>query len=351
MKLLSKLVPLFLTVSLLIFGLSPASWAGDMELLGAGATFPQPLYSKMFYEYYNDFKVKINYQGIGSGGGIKQLSSKVVDFGGTDAFMTEDQLKAAGAPIVHVPTCLGSVVITYNLPGNPQLKFTPDVIADVFLGKITKWNDPRIGALNPGVHFPDLAITVAHRSDGSGTTNIFSDYLSKVSSEWKSKVGMGTSLNWPVGLGGKGNPGVAGLIKQIPGSLGYVELIYTLQNNMPAASLKNKSGKFIEPTIKSTSLAANTKLPEDMHISLTDTDAPNGYPIAGFTYLIFYKEQNYGGNTLEKAETLAKLIKWVITGGQQFAEPLHYAPLSKDAFSKADKLVHSMTYNGKPVLK
>ena len=341
----------FLLVGLLVFGMATASRAADMELLGAGATFPQPLYSKMFYEYYNQFKVKINYQGIGSGGGIKQLSSKVVDFGGTDAFMTDAQLKAAGASIVHVPTCLGSVVISYNLPGNPNLKFTSDVIADIYLGKITKWTDTRIGAENPGVHLPDLAISVTHRSDGSGTTNIFSDYLCKVSPEWKEKVGMGTSLNWPVGLGGKGNPGVAGLIKQIPGSLGYVELIYTLQNSMPAAALKNKAGKFIEPTIKSTSLAANTKLPDDMNISLTDTDAHDGYPIAGFTYLIFYKEQNYGGKTLEKAETLAKLIKWVITGGQQFAEPLHYAPLSKDAFAKADKLVHSMTYNGKPVLK
>ena len=348
MKRFSKI---FLLAGLLILGLSTGSPAADMELLGAGATFPQPLYSKMFYEYYHEYKTKINYQGIGSGGGIKQLSSKVVDFGGTDAFMTADQLKAAGAPIVHVPTCLGSVVISYNLPDNPKLKFAPDVIADIFLGKIKKWNDPRIMALNPGVHFPDLAITVAHRSDGSGTTNIFSDYLSKVSPEWKQKVGMGTSLNWPVGLGGKGNPGVAGLIKQIPGSLGYVELIYTLQNNMPAAALKNKAGKFIEPTIKSTSLAANTKLPDDMNISLTDTDAPDGYPIAGFTYLIFYKEQNYGGKTLEKAETVANLIKWVITGGQKYAEPLHYAPLSKDAFAKADKLVHSMTYNGKPVLK
>jgi phosphate transport system substrate-binding protein len=265
--------------------------------------------------------------------------------------MTEDQLKAAGAPIVHVPTCLGAVVLSYNLPGNPKLRFTSDVVADIYLGKIKKWNDPRLTAVNPGAQLPDLAISVAHRSDGSGTTNIFSDYLCKVSPEWKQKVGMGTSLNWPVGLGGKGNPGVAGLIKQVPGSIGYVELIYTLQNNMPAAALKNRAGKFIEPTLKSTSLAANTKLPENMNISLTDTDAADGYPITGFTYLIFYKEQNYGGRTLEKAEALARLVQWVITGGQKFAEPLHYAPLSKDALGKAEKLVHSMTYNGKPVLK
>ncbi|MFH0789117.1 MAG: phosphate ABC transporter substrate-binding protein PstS [Pseudomonadota bacterium] len=340
-----------LLVGFLVFGISAVSLAGDMELLGAGATFPNPLYSKMFYEYFNEFKTKVNYQGIGSGGGIKQLSSKVVDFGGTDAFMTEDQLKAAGAPILHVPTCLGSVVISYNLPDNPKLKFTPDVIADIFLGKIKKWNDPRITVLNQGVHLPDLAISVTHRSDGSGTTNIFSDYLCKVSPEWKQKVGMGTSLNWPVGLGGKGNPGVAGMVKQIPGSIGYVELIYTLQNNMPAAALKNKAGKFIEPTIKSTSAAANIKLPDDTHVSLTNTEAAEGYPIAGFTWLIFYKEQNYGGRTLEKAEALAKLIQWVITGGQRYAESLHYAPLSKDALAKAEKIVHSMTYNGKPVLK
>jgi phosphate transport system substrate-binding protein len=239
----------------------------------------------------------------------------------------------------------------YNLPNNPKLRFTPDVLADIFLGKIKKWNDPRITAENKGVQLPDLAISVAHRSDGSGTTNIFSDYLSKISPEWKEKVGVGTSLNWPVGLGGKGNPGVAGLIKQVPGSLGYVELIYTLQNNMPAAALKNKAGKFIEPSLKSTSLAANTKLPDDMNISLTNTDAPDGYPITGFTYLIFYKEQNYGGRTLDKAEALAKLVKWVITGGQKFAEPLHYAPLSRDAQAKADKLAYAMTFDGKPVLK
>ncbi len=341
----------FLLVGLVALGLATASWAADMELLGAGATFPQPLYSKMFYEYYNDFRVKINYQGIGSGGGIKQLSSKVVDFGGTDAFMTNDQIKEAGAPILHVPTCLGAVVISYNLPDSPKLKFTPDVVADIFLGKIKKWNDPRIMSLNQGVHLPDLAISVAHRSDGSGTTNIFSDYLCKISPEWKEKVGMGTSLNWPVGIGGKGNPGVAGLIQQVPGAIGYVELIYTLQNKMPAAVLKNKAGKFIEPTIKSTSAAANIKLPDDTNISLTNTEAAGGYPIAGFTWLIFYKEQNYGGRTLERAEALANLVKWAITGGQKYAEALNYAPLSKDAEAKAVKIVQAMTYNGKPVLK
>jgi phosphate transport system substrate-binding protein len=322
-----------------------------MELLGAGATFPQPLYSKMFYEYFHEFKIKINYQGIGSGGGIKQLSSKVVDFGGTDAFMTNDQIKESGAPILHVPTCLGAVVLSYNLPDNPKLKFAPDVVADIFLGKIKRWNDPRIMALNQGVRLPDLAISVAHRSDGSGTTNIFSDYLCKISPEWKEKVGMGTSLNWPVGLGGKGNPGVAGLIQQVPGAIGYVELIYTLQNKMPAAILKNRAGKFIEPTIKSTSAAANIKLPDDTNISLTNTEAADGYPITGFTWLIFYKEQNYGGRSLERAEALANLVKWTITGGQRYAEALQYAPLSKDAEAKAIKIVQAMTYNGKPILK
>ncbi|MGZ3593223.1 MAG: phosphate ABC transporter substrate-binding protein PstS [Syntrophales bacterium] len=331
--------------------LSSTGHAKDVELIGAGATFPYPLYSKMFDVYHKEYGVKVNYQAIGSGGGIRQLTNKTVDFGGSDAIMSDKDLTEASAPVLHIPTCAGAVVLTYNLTGDPQLKFTPDVIADIFLGKISKWNDPRISAINPGVKLPAVNITVVHRSDGSGTTFIFSDYLSKVSAEWKEKVGMGPSLNWPAGLGGKGNPGVAGLIQQTPGSIGYVELIYALQNKMPYGMVKNKKGKFVTATLASTSKAADTNLPDDMKVSLTDSDAPEGYPISGFTWILVYKEQNYGKRSEEKAKESVKLLWWMTHEGQKNAEPLEYAPLSKKAVEKAEKLLKSVTYNGKPILK
>ncbi len=324
----------------------------DMELLGAGATFPQPLYSKMFDAYNQQYKVKINYQGIGSGGGINQLIKKTVDFGGTDAFMTAKELQSAGAPVLHIPTCLGAVVVTYNLPGNSKLNFTPDAVAEIFLGKITKWNDPKIASANPGVKLPDLPVSAVHRADGSGTTYIFSEYLTKVNKEWKEKVGTGKSLKWPAGqIGQKGNPGVAGYVKQTPGAVGYVELLYATQNKMPYGNIKNRAGKFIEPTLKSVSAAANVKIPDDTNVSLTDTEAAAGYPISGFTWLIFYKEQNYGGKAKDRAEALAKLLLWMVGDGQKYVEPLQYAPLSKEAAAKANKLVRSMTYNGAPLVK
>ena len=337
-----------LVVSAVIGG---TGYAKDVELIGAGATFPYPLYSKMFDVYNKERGVKVNYQAIGSGGGIRQLINKTVDFGGSDAIMSDKDLAEASAPVLHIPTCAGAVVLTYNLAGNPKLRFTPDIIADLFLGKITKWNDPRISAINPGEKLPNMNITVVHRSDGSGTTFIFSDYLSKVSAEWKEKVGTGPSLNWPAGLGGKGNPGVAGLVQQTPGSVGYVELIYALQNKMPYGMVKNKKGTFVTASIASTSLAAETNLPEDMKVSLTDTDAPQGYPISGFTWIIVYKELNYGEKPKEKADEVAKLLWWMTHEGQKYAEPLEYAPLSKKAIENAEKLVKSVTYNGKPIMK
>ncbi len=340
-------------ITSVLFSLTGTSvLASEQELLGAGATFPQPLYSKMFDAYFQQNKVKINYQGIGSGGGINQLTKKTVDFGGTDAFMTEKELKEAGAAVLHIPTCLGAVVITYNLPGEPKLHFTPEVTADIFLGKITKWNDSRIASINPGVKLPDLPVSVVHRADGSGTTYIFSEYLSKVSKEWKEKLGCGKSLNWPQSqIGQKGNPGVAGYVKQTPGAVGYVELLYAIQNKMPYGSLKNRAGKFIEPSLKSVSLAANVKIPDDTNVSLTDTEAKEGYPISSFTWLIFYKEQNYGGRTKQRAEALVRLLKWTVNEGQKLVEPLNYSPLSKEATAKANKLIQSVTFDGKPVLK
>jgi phosphate transport system substrate-binding protein len=350
---MKKLMCCIVLALLMLLTYSPCpARAESKELLGAGATFPFPLYSKMFDAYYQAYKVKINYQAIGSGGGIQQLISKTVDFGGTDAFMNEKELKKAGAAILHIPTCLGAVVVTYNLPDKPQLKFTPDVIADIFLGKITRWDDPRIAAVNPEVKLPGLSIVVVHRSDGSGTTFIFSDYLSKVSKDWAFNVGTDKSLNWPVGLGAKGNPGVAGLINQTPGAIGYVELIYTLQNNMPAGIIKNKTGNFIEPNIKSTSAAANIDMPDDTRVSLTDTAAADGYPISGFTWLILYKEQNYSSDrSKERAEELVKLLWWMLHEGQQIAEPMKYAPIPGSAVAKGEKVLRSVVYQGAPLLK
>ncbi len=319
------------------------------ELLGAGATFPYPFYSKMFNEYFSETGVKVNYQAIGSGGGIRQLLSKTVDFGGTDAFMSDSDLAKAEGTILHIPTCLGAVTVTYNLPGVEPLNFTPEIIAGIFLGEIVKWNDVRIRKENREVKLPDQKIVVVHRSDGSGTTFIFSDYLSKVSTKWKDKVGRGKSLNWPVGLGGKGNPGVAGLVKQTPGAVGYVELVYALQNSMPVGNIKNKSGNYIKPSIESVSKAAKVELPDDTRISITNTDAPAGYPISGFTWLIFYKEQKYGGRSEERARELLRLLWWVEHDGQDYAEPLHYAPLPEKAVKKAEVIIKSVTYNGKPL--
>jgi phosphate transport system substrate-binding protein len=336
--------------ALVVLGNSGLCLAADKEILGAGATFPYPLYSKMFDVYGEQHGVKVNYQAIGSGGGIKQLVEKTVAFGGTDAYMTDEEIKAAGAPIVHVPTCLGAVVLTYNIPGSPEVKMTPQVLADIFLGKITQWNDPQIAAINPDTKLPDMAMVVVHRSDGSGTTFIFSDYLGKVSAEWKEKVGVGKSLNWPVGLGAKGNPGVAGLVKQLPGSLGYVELIYSLQNRMSVAVVSNRAGNFVLPTIQSVSAAAATAIPADTRVSITDTAAKDGYPISGFTWLIIYQEQNYGGRSREEAAQLVNMISWMIHDGQQFTEPLQYSPLPKDAVVMADKVLASITYGGKPLL-
>jgi phosphate transport system substrate-binding protein len=337
-------------ISAAILALACGIGFAQTELTGAGATFPYPLYSKMFDEYGKEYNVKVNYQAIGSGGGIQQLKAKTVDFGGSDAFMKDADM--AGLPaILHIPIVAGAAVVTYNLPGNPELKLTPDVTADIFLGVIGRWNDTRIAGLNPGVSLPDLGIVVAYRSDGSGTTNMFSDYLAKVSADWKTKVGSGTSLSWPTGVGAKGNAGVAGLVKQLPGSVGYVELIYALQNSMPYAVLKNQGGNFVKPTLASTTSALNVAIPADTRVSLTDTAAPDGYPIAGFTWVLVYKDQNTGKMTKANAVELAKLLWWMTHQGQKYAEPLSYSALSKAAVEKAEALIKSMTFGGAPLMK
>jgi phosphate transport system substrate-binding protein len=303
----------------------------------------------MFDAYHKEFGVKINYQAIGSGGGIRQLTSRTVDFGATDAFMSDEDLKRSDMPIVHVPTCLGAVIVTYNIPDNPGIRFTPEILADIFLGKLTKWNDDRLAEINPGVPLPDMTIVVVHRSDGSGTTFIFSDFLGKVSPVWKKDVGVGKSLNWPTGLGAKGNPGVAGLVKQLPGALGYVELAYALQNDMPVGTIRNAAGNFVDPSIESVSLAAETELPEDTRVSITNTDAEQGYPISGFTWLIVYRDLNYDGRSRTEATDLVKLMWWMIHEGQEFTEPLHYAPLPSEAVGGAKKILRSITYGGEAI--
>jgi len=348
---MQNIIKIFLVITAIFSAANLFGRKKDVEILGAGATFPYPFYSKLFDVYYNDYNIKVNYQAIGSGGGIRQLLNKTVDFGATDAFMSVEELEKAPAKIVHIPTCLGAVAVTYNIPGNPELRFTPEIIVDIFLGKIKMWNDGRIKVINPEVKLPKREIAVVHRSDGSGTTFIFSDYLTKVSSEWKQKVGRGKSLKWPLGLGGKGNPGVAGLVRQIPGAIGYVELIYALSNGMPVGIIKNKSGNYIVPSIESVSLAANVELPPDTRVSLTNTDASKGYPISSFTWLIVYKEQNYNGRSKDRAMGTVNLLWWLIHNGQEYAEPLHYAPLPKEAVVKAENILKSITYNNKRLLK
>jgi phosphate transport system substrate-binding protein len=323
----------------------------DKTLLGAGSTFIYPLFSKMFSDYNTKTGIQVNYQSIGSGGGILQLTNKTVDFGASDGPLNDEQTTKIGVPVLHIPQASGAVVVTYNLPGdNNNISLTPDIIADIFLGKIKMWNDARIISINKGVNIPGLPILVAHRSDGSGTTNIFTNYLSKVSPEWKSKVGSGGAVNWPTGLGGKGNEGVSGLVKQTPGAIGYVELIYALQNKMDYAKVQNKKGKFIVPSLASVTAAGNVTLPDDSKIFITDTDAPDGYPISGFTWVIIYKEQNYNSRSNDRATKLLKLLWWNIHEGQAFAAPLNYAPLSKEALKVAEKILKSATYGGKTIL-
>ncbi|MBP7866456.1 MAG: phosphate ABC transporter substrate-binding protein PstS [Acidobacteria bacterium] len=325
--------------------------AQQQELIGAGATFPEPLYAKMFDVYLNQSGVRINYQGIGSGGGIQQLLQKTVDFAGSDAYVKDAQMASFGGSVLHVPTCLGAVVVTYNLPGSPFLNLTPDVIADIFLGRITTWNDGRIAALNPSIKLPAATISVVHRSDGSGTSFVFTDYLSKVSPEWKLRVGSGTAVKWPCGIGGKGNPGVAQLVKQTAGGVGYVELAYAEKNKMPYALIRNRGGVFVKPSIASVTAAAVTEIPADTRATITDTLAKDGYPISAFTWILVYPEQNYGGRPMAKVKAMVKLLWWMTHEGQMYCKDLLYAPLPKAVVAKAEAIIRSIRFDGKPLMK
>ena len=324
--------------------------AGKITLLGAGATFPYPLYHKWFDVYYKKTGIKVNYQAIGSGGGIRQLMARTVDFGATDAPMSDEELKRAPAKIVHIPTALGAVAIGFNLPGIKELKLDPEVLADIYLGKIRYWDDPRIQKTNPSLKLPHLPIMVAYRSDGSGTTYVFTDYLCKISPKWCQKVGRGKAVRWPTGMGGKGNAGVAGLIRQIPGCLGYIEVAYAEKNHIPVAALRNKAGHYVKPTLQAISAAANIEIPDDTRCSITDTPAEDGYPIAAFTWIIIYQEQAYQKRPYAKAKALVDLLWWCTHEAQEFNEGLLYGKLPPKVVEKAEKILKQVTYQGKPLL-
>jgi phosphate transport system substrate-binding protein len=336
---LSKIV-----VLLLAGALSSASALAQLTMTGAGATFPYPIYSKWFEEYAKvDPSVRFNYQSIGSGGGQKQIIAQTVDFGASDGPMSDANLAKAPGKILHIPTVAGAVVITYNLPGNPTLKLDGATIANIFLGTVTKWSDPSIASQNPGVQLPDSDIIVVHRADGSGTTFIFTDYLSKVSSAWKSAVGTNTAVKWPTGLGAKGNEGVSGQIQQTPGSFGYVELIYAAQNKMPVAQLKNAAGNYITPTTDSVTAAlASAQIPDDFRFSMTDAPGAGAYPISGVTWLLVYQKQA----DADKGKKMVEFLNWALTKGEDMAVPLDYAPLPQSLRDRVIKRISEIQVGG-----
>ena len=324
---------------LLLCAIAVLPAAAQTTLNGAGATFPYPMYSKWFSEYHKlHSDIQINYQSIGSGGGIRQVIAGTVDFGASDGPMTDDQLKEAKQKILHLPTVMGADVPAYNIPGvNAELKFTPEALAGIFLGKITKWNDKAIASANPGVSLPDKDIIVVHRSDGSGTTYIWTDYLAKVSPEWQSTAGKGTSVKWPIGLGGKGNEGVAGMVRQLPGSIGYVELIYAVQNNIPYGSVKNSAGNFLKASLESVTAAAasSPKMPPDFRVSITNAPGKDAYPISSFTWLLIPAQSKDPA----KGKILADFLNWMVTDGQKMTAALSYAPLPEGVVEKEKEAI------------
>jgi phosphate transport system substrate-binding protein len=326
-------------VLLFVCALLAAPVLGQTTLSGAGATFPYPMYSKWFSEYSKSHSgVEINYQSIGSGGGIRQVTAGTVDFGASDMPMTDKQLQESKTKILNLPTVLGADVPAYNIPGvTGEVKFTPEVLAGIFLGKISKWNDKAITSANPGVNFPDKDIIVVHRSDGSGTTFIWTDYLSKVSPEWKSQVGSDTSVKWPVGLGNKGNEGVSGLIRQMSGSIGYVELIYAVQNNIPYGSVRNSAGNFVKASLESVSAAAASapKMPPDFRVSITNAPGKDAYPIASFTWLLI----PLPSKDPAKGKILNDFLNWMVTDGQKMTAALSYAPLPDNVVAKEKEAI------------
>ena len=331
---------------LLALACLPGAASAQLLINGAGATFPNPLYQKWFSEYHALHPdIAFNYQSIGSGGGIQQFTAGTVDFGASDAPLTDEEW-AKVKTAVHIPTVLGAVVVTYNAPDVKELRLTPELLAGIYLGKITRWNDKALAAANPGVKLPDTDIAVIHRADGSGTTNIFTDYLSKVSEEFKTKVGSGTSVNWPIGLGGKGNDGVTGLVKSTPGSIGYVGLVYAIQQKLPTADLKNKDGNWVKASIESVSAAAATAdIPADYRVSITNAPGKDAYPISGFTWLLVHKDNKDAA----KGTAIINFLKWAIADGEKLAAPLDYAPLPASVQQRVLKTIGELTVNGTKV--
>lgn len=336
----------------LVLILSAIGTSAKAQLSGAGATFPLPFYNMAFEQYTKTTGEKVTYGGVGSGAGIKSLTDKVVDFGASDAFLSNKEMAAMPAPVVHIPTCSGAVVVAFNLPGVESIKLTPAVLVDILMGKIKNWDDAALKRLNPSVKFPNLAITVVYRSDGSGTTNMFTDYLTKVSKVWADKLGSGKTVNWLTGIGAKGNPGVAGTISQTKGAIGYVGSEYSFAQKIPTAYLMNKAGKFIKPTLASVSAAGKGAIPADTRVMLTNSDATIAYPISGFTWLLIYKEQNYNNRTLAQATATVKLIDWMLDKeAQAIAGKVNYAPLPLAVVKQAKANLRTVTYNGKTILK
>ncbi len=329
---------------------SKKSESGAVDLTAAGATFPLPFYNMVFKQYGETSGATVTYGGIGSGGGVRSLKDQVVDFGATDGYLNDEQLSEMPGEVLHIPTCLGAVVIAYNLPGVEELKLSNELLEQIFMGEITKWDDARIAANNEGVTLPASLITVVHRSDGSGTTQIFADYMCKISEKWATEVGGGKALNWPVGMGAKGNPGVAGTISSTEGSIGYIGSEFAFAQKIAMAQVQNSAGNYVLPTIESISAAAQGDIPNDTRIMLTNSSDPASYPISGFTWLIFYKEQNYNSRSEAQAKQTVDLLNWMISPAAQTEAPkVHYAPLPKLAIEKAKAILSTVTYNGEVI--
>lgn len=345
-QIMKKLVYTILAAATLLTSCSPK----DGSLSGAGATFPAPFYNIVFKKYSQASQNEITYGAIGSGGGIRNLTDKTVDFGATDVFLSDAELSEINGKVLHIPTTVGAVVLSYNLSGIKDLKLTADLISDIFLGNITNWNDARIAAINEGISLPNQAITPIFRSDGSGTTSVFSEYMSKVNENWKNSIGEGKSLKFPVGVAAKGNPGVAGVIAETVGSIGYLGSEYALALNIPSAILQNSTGNFVKADTESISAAANVDMADDTRSIITNSSDPSAYPISTMTWIILYQEQSYNNRPEAKAKALVDLLKYV-TGpeGQEIAVKSHYAPLSQSTKQKVDKILASITFNGKPL--
>lgn len=321
----------------------------DASLVGAGATFPLPYYNLAFDTYRQADGTSINYGAQGSGAGIRSLADFLVDFAGSDACLTDEEM-ASLQPVIHIPTCLGAAVLAYNLPGIDSLRLTPEILADIYLGKLKRWSDPVIAEANPGVRLPDAAIYPVYRSDGSGTTYVFSHYLNQVSPAWAETVGCGKSLKWPVGMAAKGNPGVAGIIKQTEGAIGYIGSEYAFTARIPMARIRNSAGNFVYPTTASISACGQGNIPDDTRMMLTNSRVAEAYPISCLTWILVYREQSYNGRSVEKARSLQKFLSWMVSDtAQQMTVKVHYAPLSQDMADKARKQIASMTYGGQPL--